>query len=92
MSVAIPGSLVPLYSFGYPFRVALGQAYRRLTGGYLVHQIFSVAISASPHVCFNLVLLLISMFLRYCTYDLGIFHANRKTKCMRNQSRTKGEG
>ena len=26
------------------------------------------------------------------TYELGIFHANQKTKCLRNQSRTKGEG
>ena len=32
------------------------------------------------------------MFLRYCIYELGIFHANRTTKCLRNQGRTKGEG
>ena len=25
-------------------------------------------------------------------YELGIFHANRTTKCLRNQGRTKGEG
>ena len=42
----------------------------------------------SPHVCF---IFLISMFLRQCTYELGIFHANQTTKCLRNQSRTKGE-
>ena len=24
--------------------------------------------------------------------ELGIFHANRTTKCLRNQGRTKGEG
>ena len=38
---------------------------------------FSVAISVSPHVCFILVLILISMFLRKCIYELGIFHANQ---------------
>ena len=26
------------------------------------------------------------MFLRYYTYELGIFHANRTTKCLMNQS------
>ena len=46
------------------FRVVLGQAYRGLTGGFLLLQNFSVAISVSPHVCFILVLILISMFLR----------------------------
>ena len=53
---------------------------------------FSVGISVSPHVCFILVLILISIFLRLCIYDLGISHANRTTKCLRNQGRTKGEG
>ena len=28
-------------------------AYRGLTGGFLLLQNFSVAISVSPHVCFN---------------------------------------
>ena len=42
----------------------LGWAYRGLTGGFLLLQNFSVAISVSPHVCFILVLILISMFLR----------------------------
>ena len=46
------------------FRIALGRAYRGLTGGFLLLQNFSVAISACPHVCFILVLILISMFLR----------------------------
>ena len=41
----------------------LGWAYRGLTGGFLLLQNFSVAISVS-HVCFILVLILISMFLR----------------------------
>ena len=45
-------------------RVVLGWAYRGLTGGYLLLQNFSAAISKSPHVCFILVLILISMFLR----------------------------
>ena len=35
-----------------------------LTGGFLLLQNFSVAISVSPHVCFILVIILISMFLR----------------------------
>ena len=34
---------------------------------------------------------LISMFLRSCTYELEICHANQTTKCLRNQCRTKGE-
>ena len=42
----------------------LGWAYRGLNGGFLLLQNFSVAISVSPHVCFILVLILISMFLR----------------------------
>ena len=37
---------------------------RGLTGGFLLLQNFSVAISVSPHVRFILVLILISMFLR----------------------------
>ena len=47
-----------------PFRVVLARACRGLTGGYLLLQNFSVAISVSPHVCFILILILISMFLR----------------------------
>ena len=31
------------------------------------------------------------MFLRKCSYELGIFHANQTTLCLRNQGRTKGE-
>ena len=68
------------------------ESYRGLTGGFLLLQNFSVAISVSPHVCFILVLILISMFLRLCIYELEIFHANQTTKCLRNQGRTKGEG
>ena len=41
-----------------------GMDYQGLTGGFLLLQNFSVAISVSPHVCFILVLILISMFLR----------------------------
>ena len=48
----------------YSFRVVLGWAYRGLTGGFLLLQNFSVAIAVSPHVCFILVLILISVFLR----------------------------
>ena len=38
--------------------------FNSLTGGFLLLQNFCVAISVSPHVCFILVLILISMFLR----------------------------
>ena len=38
--------------------------YRGLTGWFLLLRIVSVAISVSPHVCFILDLILISMFLR----------------------------
>ena len=44
--------------------VVLGWAYRGLTGRFLLLQNSSVAISVSPHVCFILVLILISVFLR----------------------------
>ena len=30
--------------------------------------------------------------LSLCTFEQGIFHANRTAKCLRNQGRTKGEG
>ena len=29
---------------------------------------------------------------KICIYELGIFHANQTTMCLRNQGRTKGEG
>ena len=54
-------------------------------------RIFSVAISVSPHVCSVLNLILIFMFLKYCTYELGIFHANQTTMCLRNQGGAEGE-
>ena len=44
--------------------MSLGRAYRGLTGGFLLLLNFSVAISVSPRVCFILVLIQISMFLR----------------------------
>ena len=68
----------------------LGRAYRGLTGEFLLLWNFSVAISVSPLVCFILVLIL--MFLRECIYEVGIFHANRTTKCLRNLGTAKGEG
>ena len=46
------------------FQVVLGQAYRGLTGRFVLLRIFSVGISVSLHVCFILDLILISMFLR----------------------------
>ena len=36
---------------------------------------------------FILDLIWISLFLRKCTYELGIFHASQTPKCLRNQSR-----
>ena len=30
----------------------VGQAYRGLSGGFVLLRIFSVAVSVSPHVCF----------------------------------------
>ena len=60
--------------------------------GFFCTENFIVAIFVSPHVCFILDLILISMFLRQCTYELGIFHANQTTKCLRNQCQTKDEG
>ena len=46
-------------------------------------RIFSVAISVSSHVGFILGLILISMFLRYCIYELGIFHSNQTAQCLK---------
>ena len=76
----------------HPFRVVLGWACRGLADGFLLLQSFGVAISVSPHVCFVLVLILISMFLGWCVYGLGVFRANRTTRCLRSRGRTKGEG
>ena len=55
----------PFESFG-PFWISLkiGRAYRGLTGWFLLHRNFSVAISVGPHVCFILDFILISIFLR----------------------------
>ena len=47
---------------GFPGGLRLGLSW--FNGGFLLLQNFSVAISVSPHVCFILVLILISMFLR----------------------------
>ena len=41
-----------------------GLSCRGLTSGFLLLCIFSVGISVSPHVCFILDLILISMFIR----------------------------
>ena len=53
---------VHVYNRTFPFRVVLGQAYRGVTGGFLLLWIFSVAISMSPHVCFILDLILSFLF------------------------------
>ena len=42
----------------------MAKTYRAFTGGFLLLRIFSVAISVSPHVCFILDLILISIFVR----------------------------
>ena len=59
-----PVPVLRIFDCVWAFRVVLGWAYRGLTGGFLLLQNFSVAISVSPHVCFILILILISMFLR----------------------------
>ena len=41
----------------HTYQVVFGQAYRGLTGGFLLLRNFSVAISVSPHVYFILVLI-----------------------------------
>ena len=65
LKYCLKGPLSPKQPTNQPtFRVVLGWAYRGLTGGFLLLQNFSVAISVSPHVCFILVLILISVFLR----------------------------
>ena len=64
-------------------KTALGRAYRGLTDGFLLLRNFSVV---SPH------LIMISLFLRLCSYELGIVYTSRTTKYLRNQGRTKGEG
>ena len=57
-------NLIESVSEDFLTTLVLGWAYRGLTGGFLLLQNFCVAISVSPHVCFILVLILISMFLR----------------------------
>ena len=55
----------------HPFRVVLGRACRGLVGGFLLHLNLDVAISVSPHVCFILVLVLVSVFRAWCVCGLG---------------------
>ena len=52
-----------VYLFEIINRSVTDLRYRGLTGEFFL-QNFSVSISVSPHVCFILVLILISMFLR----------------------------
>ena len=55
---------VHVFFFAYKYIIFDKLTYRGLTGGFLLLQNFCVDISVSPHVCFILVLILISMFLR----------------------------
>ena len=64
MSLAIRKKVSEKNGYVTTFRVVLGCSYRGLTVGFLLLQNFSVTISVSPHVCFILVLILSSMFLR----------------------------
>ena len=64
MTVPLKSYLRVTRAVGDPFRDILGRTYRGLTGGFLLLRNFSVAISVSPHICFILVLILVSMFLR----------------------------
>ena len=52
-----------LSSYFWVSLVVLCRAYCGLTGGFPLLRNFSVAITVNPHVCFILVLILISMFL-----------------------------
>ena len=63
--------------------VSLSWFNRRGGGGGLLFQIFSFAISVRPRVCF------------YLRFDFDFYVSklmHLTTKCLRNQSRTKGEG
>ena len=55
-------------------------------------RIFSVGISVSPHACFILELILISMFLGWCTCELEVFHAGRAAGCLRDRGGAGGGG
>ena len=46
--------------------------HERTSGGFLLLRNFSVAISVSPHVCFILVLIQISMFLGWLVGCFGL--------------------
>ena len=48
-------------------------------------------VQPANHVCFILVLTLIFMFLRFYTTEIGVYHANRTTKCLMDPSRIKGK-
>ena len=73
-------------------RAVLGRAYHGLIGGFLLLLNFSVAISVSPPVFFCFFCLSFEFdFLCFKDNEQGNFHANRTTKCLRNQGRTKGE-
>ena len=55
--------------------MCLRRTHTGLTGRSLLLRNFCAAISASPHVCFMLVLIFIAMILRCYIFELGIFHA-----------------
>ena len=51
-----------------------------------------MAISVSPHVCFILVWVLISVFLGWCVCGLGVFRADRAAGCLGSQGGAGGGG
>ena len=57
-------NLIESVSEGFPSYSYVLETYHGLIDGSLLLRNFSVAISVSPHVCFILVLILISVFLR----------------------------
>ena len=65
-----------------PLLVVLGRACCGLAGEFLLLRGFSVAVSPGPHVCFVLVLVLVSVFLGLCICMLGVFRANRAAECL----------
>ena len=67
----------------------LGRAYRVVLVGFFfsgIYVLLFLSVFMFVYISFNL----ISVFLRYCIYGLGIFHATRRTKYLRNQEELRG--
>ena len=60
-----------------------------VSGGFLTNSCYFCESSCLFYLIFNFDFY-VSRIMHF--YELGIFHANRTTKCLRNQGRTKSEG